>query len=106
MQRVRESTIIGSSVSSKTTGASWRIRSEGAPASWLEPTSFRGSSQGCSIFAMAKLAESRDGETGDHLKRLQAYCLVLCSGLAPHDRYREHHDRAVHRGSGPMLGFA
>jgi len=42
-----------------------------------------------SIFALAKLAESRDGETGDHLKRLQAYCLVLCGRLALHDPYRE-----------------
>jgi len=45
--------------------------------------------QGCSIFALAALAESRDGETGDHLKRLQAYCLVLCSGLSARDQYRD-----------------
>jgi putative two-component system response regulator len=44
--------------------------------------------QGCSIFALARLAESRDGETSDHLKRLQGYCLVLCTGLSSHDRYR------------------
>jgi putative two-component system response regulator len=45
--------------------------------------------QGCSIFALAKLAESRDGETGDHLKRLQAYCVVLCSKMSLQDQYRE-----------------
>jgi len=45
--------------------------------------------QGCSIFALAKLAESRDGETGDHLRRLQAYCLVLCSRLSVSGQYRD-----------------
>lgn len=45
--------------------------------------------QGCSIFALANLAESRDGETADHLKRLQAYCKVLCSGLSSLALYRE-----------------
>jgi putative two-component system response regulator len=45
--------------------------------------------QGCSIFALAKLAESRDGETGDHLKRLQAYCLVLCTKLSMYEQYRD-----------------
>ena len=38
--------------------------------------------QGASIFALAKLAEARDGETGSHLKRLQAYCESLCRQLA------------------------
>ncbi len=34
------------------------------------------------IFAMAKLAESRDPETGQHLERVQRYSLVLCRELA------------------------
>ncbi len=33
------------------------------------------------IFAMAKLAESRDPETGAHLERIQSYCHVLASHL-------------------------
>lgn len=34
------------------------------------------------IFALAKLAESRDPETGAHLERTQAYCRVLAQHLA------------------------
>ncbi len=45
--------------------------------------------QGASIFSLAKLAESRDGETGFHLKRIQAYCEVLCRQLGKRERYRE-----------------
>ncbi|MDB5324172.1 MAG: response regulator receiver modulated metal dependent phosphohydrolase [Phycisphaerales bacterium] len=33
------------------------------------------------IFAMAKLAESRDSETGAHLERVQRYCRVLAHSL-------------------------
>lgn len=44
--------------------------------------------QGASIFALARLAESRDGETGFHLKRMQAYCQVLCEHLRKRERYR------------------
>lgn len=43
--------------------------------------------QGASIFALAKLAEARDGETGSHLKRLQAYCESLCRQLARRRHY-------------------
>jgi putative two-component system response regulator len=35
------------------------------------------------IFSLAKLAESRDPETGAHLERVQAYCSVLAQQLAP-----------------------
>lgn len=45
--------------------------------------------QGASIFSLAKLAESRDGETGFHLKRIQAYCEVLCRQLGKRERYGE-----------------
>jgi len=34
------------------------------------------------IFAMAKLAESRDPETGAHLERVRGYCRVLAESLA------------------------
>jgi len=44
--------------------------------------------QDASIFALAKLAESRDDETAFHLKRLQAYCKALCQRLGLRKRYR------------------
>lgn len=34
------------------------------------------------IFAMAKLAESRDPETGEHLERIRGYCRILTNHLA------------------------
>jgi putative two-component system response regulator len=34
------------------------------------------------VFALAKLAESRDPETGEHLERIRAYCRVLAGELA------------------------
>lgn len=45
--------------------------------------------QDSSIFALAKLAESRDGETGLHLKRIQKYCRALCDRLRTHDTYMD-----------------
>lgn len=45
--------------------------------------------QGASTFSLAKLAESRDGETGFHLKRIQAYSDVLCRRLGQRERYRQ-----------------
>ncbi|MDQ7781463.1 MAG: PAS domain S-box protein [Desulfomonilaceae bacterium] len=42
-----------------------------------------------SIFTLAKLAESRDEETGLHLNRIQEYCRVLCRGLSELTRYRD-----------------
>ncbi len=44
--------------------------------------------QASSVFALAKLAESRDDETGYHLKRLQAYCRTLCNELARRKQFR------------------
>ena len=44
--------------------------------------------QEASIFALAKLAESRDDETGLHLRRLQAYCEAICLQLRQRDAYR------------------
>jgi len=45
--------------------------------------------QDVSIFSLAKLAESRDEETGLHLLRIQEYCRALCKRLATRERHRE-----------------
>jgi putative two-component system response regulator len=39
------------------------------------------------IFVLAKLAESRDPETGFHLERVRKYCLILARELAKRERY-------------------
>lgn len=39
------------------------------------------------IFAMSKLAESRDPETGEHLDRMREYCRVLASCMQSMPRY-------------------
>ncbi|MDX1962712.1 MAG: response regulator [Pirellulales bacterium] len=44
------------------------------------------------IFALAKLAESRDPETGHHLERVQCYSRVLAEKLATHPKYRHEID--------------
>jgi len=41
------------------------------------------------IFAMSKLAESRDPETGEHLDRMREYCIILARQLAQLPKYRE-----------------
>ncbi len=43
--------------------------------------------QSVSIFSLAKLAESRDHETGSHLERIKNYCRVLAERLADHPDY-------------------
>lgn len=40
------------------------------------------------IFAMSKLAESRDPETGEHLERMREYCRILSVFLATTPRYQ------------------
>jgi putative two-component system response regulator len=40
------------------------------------------------IFAMAKLAESRDTDTGAHLERVRAYSRILAQHLAAVDKFR------------------
>jgi HD-GYP domain-containing protein (c-di-GMP phosphodiesterase class II) len=40
------------------------------------------------IFALAKLADSRDPETGDHLERISYYCSALASALQQHPEFR------------------
>jgi len=44
------------------------------------------------IFAMAKLAESRDPETGAHLERVRNYCRVLAEQLAADSPHAAHID--------------
>jgi putative two-component system response regulator len=41
------------------------------------------------IFAMARLAESRDSETGAHLERVRGYSRVLAQHLAGVDKFRD-----------------
>jgi putative two-component system response regulator len=41
------------------------------------------------MLALAKLAESRDPETGKHLERVQNYCRILAEQLATTDKYAE-----------------
>ncbi len=44
-------------------------------------------SRDITIFALAKLAESRDPETGAHLDRIREYCRVICEHLLKHGPY-------------------
>ena len=41
------------------------------------------------IFSLAKLAESRDNETGAHLERMREYSRVLAEELANLEKYRD-----------------
>ncbi len=41
--------------------------------------------QNAVIFGLAKLAESRDNDTGEHLDRIKSYVTILASGLATTD---------------------
>lgn len=43
--------------------------------------------QGSAIFALAKLAETRDEETAYHLERIQLYCRVLSAHLRTKERF-------------------
>jgi HD-GYP domain-containing protein (c-di-GMP phosphodiesterase class II) len=42
------------------------------------------------IFGLAKLADSRDPETGDHLERISVYSTTLASVLRHHPKYAAH----------------
>jgi putative two-component system response regulator len=44
-------------------------------------------SRDVTIFTLAKLAESRDPDTGAHLDRIREYCRVLCEYLVTHGPY-------------------
>ena len=45
------------------------------------------SSQMATIFALAKLAEYRDDDTGQHLERVGVYCRLLAGDMRRHPRY-------------------
>lgn len=45
-------------------------------------------SRDLTIFALAKLAESRDNETGSHLDRMREYCRVLAEEMTAVPRYQ------------------
>jgi putative two-component system response regulator len=51
-------------------------------------------SQIATIFALAKLAESRDDDTGRHLERVQAFCRLLTQQLAVASPYRAEVDES------------
>jgi cyclic di-GMP phosphodiesterase len=50
-------------------------------------------SQLAAIFAMSKLAESRDPETGEHLERMREYCKLLSEQLSRMPKYQAIIDR-------------
>lgn len=45
--------------------------------------------QMATIFAIARLAETRDLETGRHLERIQTLCRLLATKLSEHPKYRK-----------------
>ena len=49
-------------------------------------------SRDVTIFCLAKLAESRDPDTGSHLDRIREYCRVLCEQLLEHGVYTDEVD--------------
>jgi putative two-component system response regulator len=46
-------------------------------------------SRNVTIFALAKLADSRDAETGKHLERIREYSRVLAQHLSRQEKYRD-----------------
>ncbi|HUU94940.1 MAG TPA: response regulator, partial [Phycisphaerae bacterium] len=44
------------------------------------------------IFALAKLAESRDQQTGVHLERIREYCRILAEEISRWEKFRERVD--------------
>ena len=50
------------------------------------------SGQHAAIFAMSKLAESKDPDTGAHLERIREYCKVIAEQLARTDTYKQQVD--------------
>jgi putative two-component system response regulator len=47
------------------------------------------SSRDVTIFSLAKLAESRDPETGAHLERMREYCRIIVEDLAEQSEFRD-----------------
>lgn len=49
--------------------------------------------QHVTIFALARLAESRDNETGNHLKRMRTYSYMLAKRLMERGKYQDYIDQ-------------
>ncbi|MDD3237976.1 MAG: response regulator [Candidatus Gastranaerophilales bacterium] len=49
------------------------------------------------IFSLAKLAQSRDDDTGKHLERVQKYCFLLAKKLAHNSPYAKYIDKTFIR---------
>ena len=47
-------------------------------------------SQTATIYALAKLAESRDFKTGEHIEHIGAYCEIITKNIS-HEYYKKHH---------------
>ena len=45
--------------------------------------------QTATIFSLAKLAQSRDDDTGKHLERVQKYCYILTKELSKREKYKD-----------------
>ena len=54
----------------------------------LERTSQLSELQDVAMVAMGALAESRDPETGNHIRRTQRYVKILATEVAKHDKYK------------------
>jgi putative two-component system response regulator len=54
----------------------------------IERTSQLSELQDVAMVAMGALAESRDPETGNHIRRTQRYVKVLATEIAKHDKYK------------------
>lgn len=54
------------------------------------------SAQMATIFAMSKLAESKDPDTGEHLERMREYCVILSRELERLPRYAGAINKAFH----------
>lgn len=50
--------------------------------------------QQVTVFALAKLAESRDNETGDHLERMRSYARELAEEVIGIDKYRNDYGKS------------
>ena len=51
----------------------------------------------CIVFGLAKLAESRDRDTGNHLERISLYCSRLATAMQRSPRFQNHIDAAFIR---------
>jgi putative two-component system response regulator len=55
----------------------------------LERTAQLARTQNVAVFSLAKLAESRDTETGEHLERMRSYAREIAIGLSQQEKYKD-----------------